>query len=578
MQDYETTYSWESVPHDADAAHALAASLKIPVPLAKVLVGRGYGDPSDAELFLHPALSQLSDPFALPGVSQAVTRTLRAIAEGEKIVIYGDYDCDGVCATVLLLQILGQLGAVVDHFIPKRAEDGFGFRLGALDRVLEEHQPTLIITADCGMRSGVAVAEASRVGVDVIIVDHHSPYGAPRPDACAILHSVLDDVLPSMQSFSAVGLAFTFCRALRQAALEAKLESAEDVDIWKQLDLVTIGTVTDLMALQGDNRILVHLGLALLNDVSKRRPGILAMMRIAGLRTEIGSYEVGFLLGPRLSAAGRVGNAEVAIGLLMVDDPMEARRLAGQLDACYRERRRIEDVVLQAATNAVSGAVKKGASVLIAVGKNWHIGTIGIVAARISGRYNRPAVIISYNDKGQARGSCRSITGVDLEAALNKCSAHLISYGGYGNMAGFAIEKSEIPAFCKSFEKVCREYLGDEVGLETHEVDAWIDLSEVDDQLLDSIKVLQPLGLGNQTPTWGVRNVRIQGPPTIVGGNHLKCTVVSGGTQHDAIGYGLGDRTLPAEPLDMLFQLQRNHYRGRSILQLSIKDFRSSVI
>ncbi len=577
MQDYETTYSWECVPHDAAVAAALAASLEIPLPLAKVLVGRGYGEPAHAEAFLNPALSQLSDPFSLPGVTPGVERTLRAIEKGEKIVIYGDYDCDGITATVLLLQVLGELGGVVEHFIPKRAEDGFGFQLGALDRVLEEHQPQLIITADCGMRSEAAVAEASRVGVDVVIVDHHRPYGAPRPEACAIIHSVLDDVLPSMQSLSAVGLAFTFCRALRQAALGANFAQAEDLDIWQHLDLVTIGTVTDLMFLQGDNRVLVHFGLALLNDVRKRRPGIVALMRIAGLRTEIGSYEVGFLLGPRLSAAGRVGDAEVAIDLLMVEDPMEARRLAGRLDACYRERRRIEDVVLQAATDAVSGGVNQGASALIAVGKDWHIGTIGIVAARISGRYNRPAVIISYNDKGWARGSCRSIAGVDLEAVLTQCSSHLLSYGGYGNVAGFSIKKSEIPAFCKAFEKVCRACLGDEVGLETYEVDAWIDLSEVDDRLLDSIKILQPLGLGNQTPTWAARNVRIQGPPTIVGGNHLKCTLVSGGVQRDAIGYGLGNRKLPAEPLDVLFQLQRNHYRGRSVLQLSIKDFRSSV-
>ncbi len=570
------TFDWECIPYDEAVATHLAASLNVPAALAKVLAGRGIRTEAEAHAFLNPSLSQLTDPFLLPGVADAVKRILAAIEKHERIVIYGDYDCDGVTATVLLVQVLRQFGAEVAYFIPKRAEDGYGFTLGALDKVLEDYQPQLIITADCGMRSADAVAVAAAAGVDVVIIDHHQPYGAPVPDAAAVVSSVLPEAPEAMKPLASVGLAFTLCRALQQAAIAARLAGADAIDIYRYLDLVTIGTVTDLMLLRGDNRMLVHYGLALLNDVSKRTPGIVALIRAAGLRTEIGSYEVGFLIGPRLSAAGRVGNADVAVGLLLEPDAMEARRKAGQLDACYRERRRVEESVMQSALTAASHAIETGEGAIIAVGANWHIGTIGIVAARISGRYHRPTVVISCDADGNARGSCRSIPGLDLEKVFMACAKHLVAYGGHDFTAGFSLQREAIPEFCKAFQTACRKWEGKAVPSEHGLLDGWISFSETDDALLDSIKQLQPLGLGNQTPVWGARNVRIQGPVRIVGGNHLKLTLVSGGTEHDAIGYGLGDRKIPQEPLDVIFQLQRNHFKGRSMLQLSIKDFRTS--
>jgi len=554
----------------------LAASLRVPLPLAKVLVGRGIGDLSRARSFLLPDLSQLTDPFALPGMRPAVERLLRAIAGGERITVYGDYDCDGLTATVLLLEVLQALGASVDFFIPRRAEDGFGFSLGVLDKVLQENLPDLILTADCGMRSWEAIEEAGRAGVDVIVLDHHRPYGAPRPQAAGLVSPLGEDVPDPLRHLSSVGLAFTLCRALRAGGQAEGLAKAADLDLWGYLDLVAIGTISDLLPLLGDNRILVHFGLALLNDVSKRRPGILALMRVAGLRTEVGSYEVGFLMGPRLSAAGRLGNPELALSLLMARDAMEARRLAGQLDACHRERRRIEDGVLQAAVDSLGDAPSQPGCCLIAVGRDWHIGTIGIVAARLCGRFHRTAVVISYDADGLGRGSCRSTGDVNLEQVFAACAPYLGHYGGYDTVAGFTMEKKQIPRFCKAFAQACVQAGGREDCGERHMVDAWVQLSEADETLLDSLKALQPMGLGNQTPVWGVRNVRVQGPSRIVGDNHLIVTLVSGGTARNAIGYGLGHRALPDGPLDVIFQLQRNQYRGRSTLQLSIKDFRPS--
>ncbi|MFU8779783.1 MAG: single-stranded-DNA-specific exonuclease RecJ [Kiritimatiellia bacterium] len=567
---------WNIVPYDEAIADALATSVKIPLALARVLAGRGICDVAGAERFLQPALSQLTDPFSVPGMTAAVERTLHAIQTQEKITVYGDYDCDGLTATAILLEVLVPLGAQVDHFIPKRAEDGFGFTLGALDKVLAANGPGLIITADCGMRSENSVAEAREAGVDVIVIDHHRPYGAPRPAAVALISPVQEDFPEAMQTMSSSGLAFVFCRALRSGAIAAGIAAAETLDLWQHLDLVAIGTISDLMLLTGDNRILAYYGLELLNNVSKRRPGVLALIRAAGLRTEIGSYEVGFLMEPRLGAAGRVGNPDLALRLLRELDGMEARRLAGQLDACNRERRRIEDGVLQEATESVASAVKENACGLVAVGQGWHIGTIGIVAARLCGRFHRPAVVISCDENGNGRGSCRSAANVNLEAIFRNCMPYLEDYGGYTSSAGFVIQQSQIGDFRQAFEEGCRTSLAGEEMTEQFEVDAWISLSEADDALLDAVKCLQPMGLGNQTPIWGVRNIRVQGPAKVVGDNHLKLTLVSGATQRDAIGYGLGYRKVPEGPLDVLFQLQRNHFRGQSMLQLSVKDFRAS--
>ena len=575
----ETQSQWHVVNHDEALAKDLASSLQVPLPMARVLAGRGIGDTTTGKRFLEPSLSDISDPLTLPGVGAGVERILHALQQQERITVYGDYDCDGLTATTLLLAVLRQLGAVVDVFIPERVEDGFGFTLGTLDKVLQETHPGLIITADCGMRSHAAVEQARCAGIDVVIIDHHRPYGAPRPEAAALICPFLDGVPDAFQYLSAVGLAFTLCRALRERCITTEVAGAAALDLWHYLDLVAIGTISDLQWLQGENRILVHYGLGLLNDVTKRRPGILALMRAAGLRTEVGCYEVGFLMGPRLSAAGRLGNADLALSLLLAEDAMEARRLAGQLDACHRERRRIEDVVLQAAIDSVGDALDSKAPCLIAVGDEWHIGTIGIVAARLSGRFRRSAVVISFDKNGLGRGSCRSVGDLDLEQVFVQCADYLGKYGGHDSVAGFTIEKRQIAGFCKAFTAACEAYLDQEWHFaECHTVDAWVALSEANEALLDSLKALQPMGLGNQTPVWGVRNVRVKGPARIVGDNHLIVTLVCGTTERNAIGYGLGHRKLPDGPLDVLFQLQRNQFRGRSSLQLSIKDFRASSV
>lgn len=572
----ERLNQWDVATCDEGQAGALAAALQLPLPLARTLASRGCDTMEAAKAFLDPQLDALTDPFLMPGMAAAARRTVTALQDGQKITIYSDYDCDGLTTTAVLLDVLRDCGGQVDFFIPRRAEDGYGFTLGTLDKVLAGNQPQLIITADCGMRSGDAVAEARAAGVDVIIIDHHRSYGEALPEALALLSPVLDGVPAAMTCLASSGMAFMFCRALRAAAIEAGLAAAKELDLWKYLDLVTIGTISDLMHLVGDNRILVAHGLALLNDVAKRRPGVLALIRAAGIRTEIGSYEVGFQMGPRLNAAGRVGNPELALQLLVEIDAMQARRLAGQVDACNRERKRIEDGVHDAAMESVADAVRADCCGLVAVGRKWHIGTIGVVAARLCGRFHRPVAVITIDEHGSGRGSCRSTAGVNLETVLERCVSWLEQFGGHATAAGFSIRQENVKAFREAFEGACRECMVKEDLTEQYVIDSWVTLGEADASLFEAQRHLQPYGLGNPTPVWGARNVRVQGPAKIVGGNHLKITLVNGATQCDAIGYGMGDRKLPEGALDVLFQLQYNHYQGRKMLQMSIKDFRPS--
>jgi len=499
---------------------------------------------------------------------------MASIDNGERITVYGDYDCDGVTSTALLMLVLEKLGALVSAFLPRRLEDGYGFTIGALGKVLNETNPSLIITADCGTRSNQAVSDAAAQGVDVVITDHHEGECLDLPDAVAVINPKLLGQ-PDVEPLAGVGVAFKLCHALVKRALADGREVAGAIDLRDYLDLVAIGTVADVVPLTGENRTLVRHGLARLNDATTARCGLQALIRVAGIRTRLDCYHLGFLIGPRLNAAGRLGSADVGLELLMTRDPARARRLAGQLDASNRERKRIEEVIIEAAASEIEAAFDiKTSFGLVTSNRGWHIGTIGIVAARLAGRFKRPAVVISIDDKGIGRGSCRSVNSVNLVKVLDQCADLLDAYGGHNQAAGLTIREANVDAFRQRFNAACQTLIDDEdIGL-THTVDAWISLSDADQALIESVDALRPLGLGNPTPIWGVRGARIVGQPKLVGSNHLKLTVACGGTQMDAIGFGMAGRRLGRCEHDLLFQVQQNSYMGRESIQLSLKDFR----
>lgn len=571
----EAIAQWVTVEVNEGKAVALAAALSVPVPVAKVLIARGVDTLESAERFLNPRLSDLSDPFELSGMRGAVDRLWRAIDAQERITVYGDYDADGVTSTALLMLVLRHFGARVECFIPRRLEDGYGFSLGALEKVIAATNPTLIVTVDCGTRSVNEVNEASEHGIDVIITDHHEGQGLQLPKAVAMINPKLDG-LPTTEVLAGVGVAFKLCHALVKQALSDGRPSAEQIDLRDYLDLVAIGTVADVVPLTGENRTLVRYGLGRLNGATQRC-GIQALTRVSGIRTKLDCYHLGFLIGPRLNAAGRLGSAELGLELLMTEDPGRARRLAGQLDASNRERKRIEERIVEEAVVEVESSFDPACSFgVVASRRGWHIGTIGIVAARVADRFKRPTVVIAVDEDGLGRASCRSMGAVNIVAILDQCADLLKSYGGHRMAAGFTITEANIPAFRSRFNAGCQAHIHETDMVLTHVVDAWIALSEADRRLVESVESLRPLGLGNQTPLWGARGIRILGQPKLVGNNHLKMTLVSGATQADAIGFGMAGRKFGKGEMDMLFQVQQNTYMGKESIQLSLKDFRET--
>lgn len=571
----EEESQWITVEVDEERARALGAELSLSLPVAKVLVSRGVYEPDEVDRFLNPRLSDLTDPFEMPGMHAAVDRLWKAIDGQERVTVYGDYDADGVTSTALLMQVLSHFGAVVEAFIPSRLEDGYGFSIGALGKVVEATRPNLIVTADCGTRSATAVKEAADLGIDVIITDHHEGHDLILPDAVAVINPKLQGSAET-ESLAGVGVAFKLCHGLVKQALTDGRHAAQTLDLRKYLDLVAIGTVADVVPLTGENRTLVRHGLNLLNGTSARC-GIQALVRVAGIRTKLDCYHLGFLIGPRLNAAGRLGSAEVGLELLMTEDAGRARRLAGQLDASNRERKRIEETIIEEAAAEIEALfLTEPPFGIVASRRGWHIGAIGIVAARLSGRFKRPAVVIAVGDDGVGRASCRSVNSVNLVSVLDQCADLLLAYGGHSMAAGFTITESKIEAFKKQFNAACETLILDEDMTVTHVVDAWISLDEADQRLIDSVEALRPLGLGNPTPIWGARGVRILGQPKQVGSNHLKMTLVSGATQVDAIGFGMAGRKLGKDVLDILFQVQQNNYMGKDTIQLSLKDFKFS--
>lgn len=577
---------WKTVEVDEASAKNLADELDLPMPVAKVLAARGFERPENAKRFLNPRLSDLADPFSLPGMTDAVEHIWTAILKHRKITVYGDYDADGVTGTALLVSVLKEMGGDVGSFLPSRLSEGYGLTVDALDRCIKTNKPKLVITVDCGSSSVEAVEFARRAGVDVIVTDHHEvPEGGACP-ALAVVNPKLNGD-GSMASLAGAGVVFKLSQGLVKHGLKKRRKEVADIDLRNWLDLVAIGTVADVVPLVGENRILVRHGLDRLKESASRdmdrgsgrneRPGLNALVRKAGIKSGIDCYHLGFLIAPRLNAAGRLGSAETALELLMTTDALRARNLAGHLDASNRERKRIEDTILDEAVNEIDGYFDEKRDFGLVIGREgWHAGTIGIVAARICARYRRPTVVIAFDEKGRGQGSCRSIEALSIVDVLGRCSDLLVSHGGHKMAAGLIIEKDKLDAFRSRFNELCAAELENCNLRPFWNIDAWINLGEADERLFQAIQKLRPFGVGNTTPTWGVRGVRLIGQPKIVGKDHLKMLVVSGGSQLEAIAFRMAHRELPDGAIDMLFNLHENTYMGHRSLQLNVKDFRPS--
>ncbi len=547
-------------PPDPVAVERLARELQLSPVLAALLLQRGHHDAASAREFLRPELEGLPDPMALAGMAEAVAAIGTAVQEGRTILIHGDYDVDGQCATTLLTRTLWQAGAKVEPFVPHRMRDGYDFGPAGLARA-RAVGASLILTCDCGITAVETVAAAAAAGIEVVVTDHHLP-GPALPAARAVVDPQQPGDSSGLQMLCGTGIAFQLCRALvpvlgLPAALPMHL-----------LDLVALATVADVVPLTGPNRVIVRHGLRLLGRT--RWVGLQALLESSGLAgKELRAGQVGFILAPRLNAIGRLGDAMEGVRLLLTDDPAEGQALARELERTNAERQTLDQRILEEAlAQAEREAAVEGHAALVLAGQGWHPGVVGIVASRVVERWGRPAILIGLEGE-IGRGSGRSISRYDLHAGLVQCGDLLERFGGHHMAAGLTIRRANIEPFRERFRAVAAASLSPaDLGPEQR-VDLEIDLGGATDDLERLVRHLEPCGMGNPAPVFGVRGARF-GEWQTVGANHLKGNLRQGAHYLPAIGFQMADRArewVGQGPVDAAFRLERNEFRGTSTLQ-----------
>lgn len=560
---------WKFKPCDDSLAEHFFQTLdKIPKPLAALLVQRGCKTTADAELFINPALSTLRDPFEMPNIDKAAARVRRALDAGEKITVFGDYDVDGVCSTALLVRVLRELGGNISAYIPSRFDDGYGLSADALTACIAEHKPSLIVTVDCGTGSVEAVKKASAAGVDVVITDHHEPGGQIAP-AVAVVNPKCVANHPA-RILAGAGVAFKLCHALIKGGRDNGCMASASVDLRKYLDFVAVATVTDMVPLLGENRVLARAGFQSLENSCW--PGWNALKKLAGITGTVETWHAGFAFGPRINAAGRVGRPDAALELLLTDLPARADELAQLLDTANRERQAIEKDMVREAIEEIDAYFDETKNFgLVIAREGWHTGVIGIVASRLVNRYGRPVAVIGM-DGVSGRGSCRSIDAYCILDGLGACTDLLKQFGGHAMAAGLEVEEQNLEAFKVRFnEAVAAQIKGADLQ-PILEIDRTVTLAEADEALMDGLKRTGPFGQDNPEPIWAVCGVNAV-DSRILKEKHLKLTLSDGKTRREAIGFNLAEK-LPAGPIDVAFTLQENSWNGRTTVQLNIRDIR----
>ena len=543
-----------------------------PPVLRQILFNRGYATDAEARAFLKAEPDFDTDPFQMTDMRAAVERIRYALAQNEPIAIYGDYDVDGVTSTALLVDILNALGADVRGYIPNRFDEGYGLNNEALSQ-LKDEGVKLVITVDCGIRSPDEALHARTIGLDLIITDHHHPSEGPLPPAIAVINPKQPgDAYPD-KDLAGVGIAYKLAEAL---LLEQGSENS--VQLMRLLDLVALGTVADLAPLVGENRFLVRRGLRQMRETT--RQGLFSLAGVADLNlAKVNASDIGFRLGPRLNAAGRLDEALAAYELLTTTDVFKAGQMAQQLDVQNKERQRITHE-MQAVAEELALADETDAFLLFAAHKDFNAGVVGLAASRLTDTYYRPSVVAHINTD-TTRASCRSIPEFHITDALDRCADILVRHGGHAAAAGFTVENDKLDELVSRLKAIAKEQLGEQDLRPTLTADAEVPLTEVRPDLLDALKYLEPTGYGNPDAIFVSRDVKVRHSRTVgADKKHLKMNLEDGqGMSHDAIGFRLGHHQpdLP-EYIDVMFTYEINEYNGRINYQLNLKDVKASGI
>ena len=563
---------WQSLACDDTASASLAAALDIAPVVARLLCQRGFTDPERAFRFLNPSLDQLHDPMALAGMRVAVDRVLAAVANNERIAIHGDYDVDGITSTVILRRALELLGGDVVHFLPERLRDGYGLQPAAIER-LHADGVRLVISVDCGIRGADAAKRARELGVDLIITDHHEP-DVELPPALAVINPKRADCSYPDKHLAGVGVALKLVQALcTRANREAWLPGF--------VKIAAIGTLADVVPLVGENRVIAKVGLDLLSK-GPHKVGLRALLDVSGLTGKtIDSYHIGFMVAPRVNAAGRMSTPDIAARLLLaVDEAMaeEVRELALRLDGENVKRQEEEAEILAAAKKIVTGDPDVGArSVLVVAGDHWHRGVIGIVASKLVDAFHRPAIVLSV-EGDIAHGSCRSIPCFDMLGALERCAHLLTRFGGHRQAAGLALDPQRVREFRLAVNDVADETLGPDDLMPRLRIDADLGFRGITGSVAAGVASLAPFGAGNPKPVFAARGVEIIDGPRKLKERHLRMALKQDGRIFRAVAWRAAERhdslTEHKASVDVAFSLDQNQYNGETFVELSIADFR----
>jgi len=568
-----TSILWDHLPCDDEASRQLAAALNLHPTVARLLCMRGLADPEVAARFLRPSLDHLHDPFRLADMQKAVERIERAVANRERIAIHGDYDVDGITSTVILRRALEMLGGDVVHFIPERLRDGYGLQPAAVER-LHAEGVHLIISVDCGIRATDATRRAREVGVDLIITDHHEPEGT-LPPALAVINPKRADCTYPDKHLAGVGVALKLVQALCQRADKSRWLPAF-------VKIAAIGTLADVVPLVGENRVIAKLGLGSLSH-GRHTVGLRALLEASGLAGKtIDSYQVGFILAPRVNAAGRMSTPDIATRLLLANDESlieDARALAQQLnDENLRRQTEEADLVAQAKKAIETDPAIGAHNVLVVGGEGWHRGVIGIAASKLVDQYHKPAIVLSV-DGDVAHGSCRSISAFDMLDALERCADLFLRFGGHRQAAGLTMEAARVPEFRARINAHADQVLEPHHLRPRLRIDGTLNLRHITPDLVEGLGAMAPFGLANPRPVFHAMPVEIVDGPRPIKDRHLKMTFRQDGRSFRAIAWRAAERaaflTENRGGVNLAFSLEQNQFQGETYLELSVADVKT---
>ncbi|MGE5218392.1 MAG: single-stranded-DNA-specific exonuclease RecJ [Chloroflexota bacterium] len=554
-----------------------AQQLNISLLLARILVQRGLADAPSARRYLSSSLrSDLPSPFAMADMEVAVRRIVEAIQRKERIGIWGDYDVDGTTGTSVLVSFLREIGSEPIYYVPHRIDEGYGLNIDGLHR-LKQRGVDLVITIDCGISNAAEVQAAAEMGLDLVVVDHHQPPDG-LPPAVAVINPHRKDCSFPDKGLCAAGLAFYLVIGLRARLREAGwFKNSTDPDIRRHLDIVTLGTIADMVPLKGVNRTLIRRGLAELTV--SQRPGVVALKQVSNIGPgDVSAGQVGFRLGPRINAAGRIDYGIKIVELLTTDSPEVASRIALELEDHNSIRRTIETKVLDQAQAQAQAILARGdRSSLVLAGKGWHPGVLGIVASRIVEKYYRPTVIISFVD-GAGKGSARSIRGFHMVEGFRRCAQHLGKFGGHEYAGGLSIKPEQLEDFTDAFETVARQILTEEDLVPLLEADASLAFSDIGLPLARELEFLEPYGIGNPEPLFMTTGVEVCERKIFAAG--VRYRLRQGGRMLSAVIFGVGDDFpgKPGESIDIAYRLTTNEWNGTTNVELKIVDARPATM